>query len=65
MEREYQFLCEFSNNTHPTESHLIKRYGKKALIEAIEEDWIFEYGKSEANDTLYAITQKGKDQRDK
>lgn len=65
MEREYEFLCEFSNNTHPTERHLVKRYGKKALDEAIEETWIFEYGKNKVGDTLYAITQKGKDRRDK
>lgn len=65
MEREYEFLCEFSNNTHPAKRHLVRRYGKKALDEAIEEMWIFEYGKNEADDVLYAITRKGKERRDK
>ena len=64
MEKEYQFLCEFSNNTHPTKRHLVRRYGEMALREAIEEAWIIEFGKNEANDILFAITRKGKDRRD-
>ena len=65
MEKEYQFLCEFTNNTHPTENHLVKRYGKMAVTEAVEQGWIIEFGKNKANEILYAITQRGKDRRDK
>lgn len=64
MEKLYQFLCEFANNTHPTTFYLTNRYGAKALSEAIEEDLIYVYGKNECNDTVYAITLKGKARRD-
>lgn len=64
MEREYAFLCEFSNNTHPSENHLVKRYGASALLEAITEAWIVPYGTNTLNETLYTITPEGKARRD-
>lgn len=64
MQREYEFLCEFTNNTYPSEQHLIKRYGKEAFLKAIEIGWIEKFTKNELGEWRYTITESGKRRRD-
>ena len=65
MEKIYQFLCEFSKNTHPTKNHLVKRYGEDSVNEAIELGLICLYSKNSVGELTYTITQRGIEKRDK
>lgn len=64
MERQYQFLCEFSNGTTPCAQHLCKRYGANQVDTALKNGWIEPCGKQVDGDTLYTITELGKQTRD-
>ena len=64
MKREYEFLCEFTNSTYPSEQHLINRYGKEDFLEAIKNEWIEKFIKNELGEWQYTITVSGKKRRD-
>ena len=65
MEKEYQFLCEFTQNTHPSKRHLIKRYGEQSFNEAVEQSLIGQVGVNDFKDPVFAITQLGIKRRDR
>lgn len=64
MEKQYQFLMEFSHGTTPCAQHLCNRYGAKPVNYALENGWIVACGKQDNGDTLYTITELGTQVRD-
>jgi len=63
MQKEYQFLCEFSNGTRPTRTHLVHRYGEESVKTALGSGWIVEL-KNSNGDIAYEITSEGEARRD-
>ena len=60
----YKLLFEFTNGSTPCQTHLLRRYGEKILIEHVLNGYIVEIGSNTAGETIYAITEKGKHARD-
>lgn len=65
MKDFYGFLIEFSQGTTPRKEHLVRRYSEDKLQEALEKGYIKEYGKTSDGEPMYAITDLGKEIRDK
>ena len=61
----YGFLMEFTGRVkHPCREHLTKR-DKERFERALEKGYIVPYGKNSEGDQTYAITELGKEIRDK
>ena len=54
----------FTNDNHPCESHLVHKYGKEMLEEALNNGYITTFGLTSDGETQYTITEKGKNKRD-
>ena len=64
MTKWYGFLVQFSQGTTPRRSFLVRRFSEEMVQEAIETGLIVEWGKTSDGEVMYAITAKGKDERD-
>lgn len=59
----YKILLEFANSTTPCKTYLLRRYGKDLLGECIAKGYIVEIGSNTVGETIYTITDKGKQAR--
>lgn len=63
-ENLYGLLVQFSHGTTPSETHLMRHYSKDLIEYAIENGYIVQVGKNTYGDSIYTITENGKNIRD-
>ncbi len=65
MERELRaMLYQFTNGTTPCKAHLIRHFSKDVLDWALQLHYIKEYGCNTSGETIYTITELGREFRD-
>ena len=61
----YGMLMQFTQGTTPCRKHLIRHYSAELIDEAVELGYIVQIRTNETGDPVYAITDKGKELRDR
>ena len=61
----YGMLMQFTKGTTPCRNHLARHYSTELIDEAIELGYIIQIRINETGDPVYAITDKGKELRDR
>lgn len=61
----YGLLMQFTKGTTPSRRHLLKHYSSEMIDMAIDLGYIVEIRRNDYNEPVYAITDMGRDIRDK
>lgn len=61
----YGLLIQFTKGTTPSRKHLLKHHSSEIIDKAIDLGYIVETRRNTYNEPVYAITNLGKEVRDK
>ena len=60
----YGFLMQFTNNTTPCRSHLVRIFGEELVDECVQKGYIRVCRTNAFGEPVYTITEKGRAERD-